>query len=235
VVDGISTTMTPRVSALEGAGDLDGARRAALRGARIATLVHLPIVVTFLLRGETFIGLWMGHAYAEPSGHVLRILSLAYWLLAGRQIMVSTMMGLSRHKAVVPVAWLEALLNVGLSVTLVRTLGIEGVAWGTTIPYLLMTVAVYPILFSRALGVSVVATWREVWLRPTFAVIPFGFASYAVDRWVHADSLLVFFAQVASVLVLALVGAWLVALDPLERRALAERLPPRLRVPALTK
>ena len=36
--------------------------------ARLATLVALPIIITLMLRGESFIGLWMGTKYAVLSG-----------------------------------------------------------------------------------------------------------------------------------------------------------------------
>ena len=68
---------------------------------RPATLVILPIAVTFLLRGRSFIGLWMGHEYGEQSGRVLCILDLALVFVAGNQVAISTMMGIGKHKPVV--------------------------------------------------------------------------------------------------------------------------------------
>jgi O-antigen/teichoic acid export membrane protein len=217
------------VSAQEGMGDMEGARRTALIGGKMAALVHLPIVVTFMLRGETFIGLWMGPEYAAPSGEVLWVLSVAYWFIAGRQIMVTTLMGLNRHRVLIPAALAEAALNVTLSVILVQKYGLVGVAWGTTIPFLINTTVVYPLLFSRSLGVPILATWRELWLLPSISIIPFLIVTYVVDRFYAPDSLLVFFGQVAAVLLFAIVGAWVLALNEQERLALSKRLPRRMR------
>lgn len=230
VVDGISHIVSPRVSAQEGKGDMEGARRTALIGGKIATLVHLPIIVTFILRGETFIRLWMGPEYAALSGEVLWVLSLAYWFIAGRQVMVTTLMGLNRHRVLVPAAWAEAALNVTLSVILVQTHGVVGVAWGTTIPFLITTTAVYPLLFSRSLGVSLLATWRELWLLPSLSIVPFLIVTYLVDRFQPPASLLLFFGQVAAALVFAIAGAWWLALNERERLALRARLPRRTRM-----
>lgn len=230
MVDGITHIVSPRVSAQEGMGDMEGARRTALIGGKIATLVHLPIVVTFILRGETFIRLWMGPEYAALSGEVLWVLSLAYWFIAGRQVMVTTLMGLNRHRVLVPAAWAEAAVNVTLSIILVQTHGVVGVAWGTTIPFLITTTAVYPLLFSRSLGVPMFAIWRELWLLPSISIAPFLIVTYVVDRFYAPESLLLFFGQVAAVLVFAIAGAWWLALNGRERLALSERLPRRLRV-----
>jgi len=41
------------------------------------TMLILPVVITFALRGRAFIGLWVGDEYASLSGTVLRILSIA--------------------------------------------------------------------------------------------------------------------------------------------------------------
>jgi O-antigen/teichoic acid export membrane protein len=229
LADGVAYTVPPRVSAQEGRGDMQGARLTALFGGKLASLVHLPIVVTFLLRGDTFIGLWMGPEYATPSGHVLWILSLAFWFIAGRQIMVTTLMGLNKHRVLVPAAWLEAILNGTLSVIFARKFGIQGVAWGMVLPSLLITTAVYPVLFSRAIGVRPSSVWNELWLRPSLAMIPFASATFAVDRLYPSSSLLVFFAQVAAVVGLAAAGGWWIAVTKQERVAIAARIPQRLR------
>ena len=199
-------------------------------GGKIATLVHLPIVVTFILRGETFIRLWMGPEYAALSGEVLWVLSLAYWFIAGRQVMVTTLMGLNRHRVLVPAAWAEAALNVTLSIILVQTHGVVGVAWGTTIPFLITTTAVYPLLFSRSIGVPMFATWRELWLLPSISIVPFVIVTYVVDRFYAPGSLLLFFGQVAAVLLFAIAGAWWLALNEQERLALRAHLPRRMQV-----
>jgi O-antigen/teichoic acid export membrane protein len=229
-VDGITHIVPPRVSAQEGMGDMEGARRTALVGGKIATLVHLPIIVTFMLRGDTFIRLWMGPEYAALSGEVLLILSLGYWFIAGRQVMVTTLMGLNRHRVLIPAAWTEAALNVTLSVILVQRYGVVGVAWGTTIPFLINTTFVYPLLFSRSLGLPLSATWRELWLLPSISIVPFMIVTYLVERFYAPASLLLFFGQVAALLFFAIGGALWIALNEGERRALSRRLPRRMRL-----
>jgi hypothetical protein len=61
----------------------------------------------------------------------------------------------------------------------------------------------------------------NAWLRPLASMIPFAVASAIVDLVWPAPNVLVFFLQVALVLPLALVGAWVVGLDRAERVMLA--------------
>jgi O-antigen/teichoic acid export membrane protein len=229
VVAGISYTVPPRVSAQQGRGDMDAARRTALVGGKLATLVHLPIMITFLLRGETFIGLWMGPEFAIPSGQILWILSLGYWLMAGRQVLGTTMMGLNEHRLFVPFAWVEAGIIVGLSVLLVRTHGISGVAWATTAAYAVFSAAIYPLLFGRVLKVGVPRIWKEVWLVGNLAMIPFWLASWGMEKLWAPSSVWVFFLQVAIALPVAIAGAWWLAMTPSDRLPFLSLLPGRSR------
>src|SRR4029077_8479440 len=97
----------------------------------------------------------MDPQYEEFSGNVLRVLALAMPLWAGSSIIGSSMLGISRHKPLVPVALLEGLCHLGLSIFLVRRIGIVGVAWGTLIPSLLVSALFGPWYLRYTLGVPV--------------------------------------------------------------------------------
>ena len=103
-----------------------------------------------------------------------------------------------------------------------------GVALGTVVPNLVTTLLVTPWMVRRVLGTPLPTIWRELWLRPIAAMIPFAAATWAVERVSPARGLTGFFAGVALALPVAAAGAWVVALTPGERRAVAaslQRLP----------
>jgi len=220
-VSGISQTLTPSASALEAENEGDELERMLLVGARIATLIVLPIVVTFIFRGGSFIGLWMGEEYAKPSGDVLCILSLALWFAIGYQVVVATMMGISKHAGIVPAFIIEAVCNIGLSVYWLQSYGIVGVAWGTTAPRLVASLLFAPWYVNRVLGTSIPKFWLAVWIRPAIAIAPFALASWQIEQHWPADNLILYFAQVAAILPLAALGAWAVSLTPSEKSRLA--------------
>jgi O-antigen/teichoic acid export membrane protein len=224
-ISGISTTVTPRISALEGTGLIEEAQRFAVMGARVATLALLPIVITFLLRGDTFIGLWMGAEYAELSGRVLWILSISLCFDAGRQVIATSLMGLNRHRVLVIPFLSEAVLNLTLSIILVQPFGIVGVAWGTTMPRIFFTLAVLPMVFSRVLEIPLTRLWMEAWIWPFLSMVPFALGTALLDVRASPTSLLEFFTQVGLVMPLAVLGALAVGLTKDQRKKVLNTLP----------
>ena len=219
-ISGISQTITPWVSSLEGGGKLDELQRVLLAAARISTLVVLPIVLTFIVRGRTFIGLWMGQDYAKPAGDVLQILSLGLWFVVGYQVVVATMMGISKHRGLVPAFVVEAVCNIGLSVVWIRSYGIVGVAWATTVPRMAGSLLFMPWYLRRVLGIPIRKLWLTVWVYPSLAMVPFVIGSYAIERWWPASNLVLYFGQVVLALPLAGIGAWAMSLTPAEKHRL---------------
>jgi O-antigen/teichoic acid export membrane protein len=207
----------------------EGLQHAILKQARYCALAMWPIFITLIFRGSSFIGLWMGSSYAELSGHVLWILSVPWLFGTGASVVASGMLGISQHKRVVPFALAEGLGNLALSIALVKPMGILGVAWGTAIPNLAISILFWPWYIRRTIGVPVREYAYSLWLRPTFAMLPFTLCTLAVNRWWHAPNLLFFFAQVAVIFPSALLGIWYLGLIAEERNAYTKFLPQLLR------
>jgi O-antigen/teichoic acid export membrane protein len=224
LVGGFSRIMTPMASKMEVENDGAKLREAALKAARYCAIAILPVFLTFIIRGSSFIELWMGPSYAELSGHVLWILSIPWFFGAGAAVLSSVMLGISRHKPVVPVAIAEGLCNLALSIILVRKIGIVGVAWGTAIPNIAVNLLFWPWYVRRTLGVPVREYARSLWLLPTLSLLPFAICSYLVGRFSPATSLLIFFLQVAAILPVAVLGAWFIGLTREERETYAPQL-----------
>lgn len=224
LVGGVSQTVSPLASALDGRGQEHRVQEALVSGARLAMLVVTPVAITFLLRGPAFIALWMGTDYRELSGAVLRILTVALWAVSGYQVVTATVMGIGRHQGLVPAFLAEVVCNVALSVWWVRPYGIVGVAWGTTVPRLAFSLLFAPWYARRALAIPMQRLWLSVWVRPTLAMVPFALATYTIERFWPADNLPLYFTQVVMVLPLALVAAWFTCFSVPERRAVAVRL-----------
>ncbi len=224
LIGGISTTMTPLASSLEAGEHADDLQRILLKGTRYATLIILPIALTFMLRGTSFIGLWMGLEYRALSGRVLLILSVALALAAGNQAATATMLGISKHKVLVPVALGEAVSNLALSIALIHRMGIIGVAWGTTLPSLGVSFLFWPGYIRRTLRIPIRSYILSRWIRPSIAVVPFAVCTYAIERLWPAPNLPLFFLQVGTALPLALMGAWYVGLTSSDRQHFSQRL-----------
>jgi O-antigen/teichoic acid export membrane protein len=217
VAGALSKMMTPRVSALTSLGSKNvGAE--VIGAAKTATLATAPIAATFLLRGESFVNLWMGTEYGPASGEILRVLALAVLLGGARSVAAASIIGANKHRTLIPGLAIEAALNIALCIALVRPLGIVGVAIGALVPSILVSVFFIPRYLNNATGIPVAAFYRQAWILPTLACVPFALASFAVERHFPASNLLTFFMQVISLLLLVPAGAWFMCLTAAERQ-----------------
>src|SRR3989442_1286939 len=203
---------------IEAKQDESQLHRIVLFGSRAGTMVMLPIAMTFMLRGSSFIGLWMGPQYAELSGRILWILSITLLFWAGNAVNAGILLGLSKHKPIVPVLLAEGFCNLALSVIWVKRMGILGVAWGTVVPSLCSSLIFWPWYTRRTLGVHPLAYLTSAWIRPAIAIVPFALGSYLIEHFWPVHHLLLFFLQVALVLPLAIVGYSAVCLDQTQRK-----------------
>lgn len=221
LVGGFSRTMTPLASKLEVETSREGLQQAILKQARFCAMAMWPIFLTLIIRGSSFIGLWMGASYSELSGHVLWILSFPWLFGTGASVVASAMLGIGQHKRVVPFALAEGLGNLVLSIALVKPMGILGVAWGTAIPNLAISLFFWPWYIRRTIGIPLREYAYSLWVRPAMAMLPFVICTLAVNRWWQASNLLFFFGQVAAIFPSALLGIWFFGLQPEERRNFA--------------
>jgi O-antigen/teichoic acid export membrane protein len=218
LVGGIRTTLAPQASALEGRGQREALRELALQGARYCTLLAVPLAATLALRGASFIGLWMGAAYGEPSGAVLAVLAIRLVFLGATGAGANVMLGASRERAVAGAHVVQAAVSVATMLLLVRPFGLSGVAWGTTGPAVAAALLLWPWLMRQTFGVGFRDYVDAAWARPVAAHLPFIAMTWAVERWWPASSLPVFIVQVVALMPLALLGVWLVGLSAAERR-----------------
>ncbi|WP_158790527.1 polysaccharide biosynthesis C-terminal domain-containing protein [Granulicella sp. L60] len=196
VVTALSTTFIPLASGMEASGRTEDLKKLLLRGTQATLGLVLPIGITLLFRGKTFIGLWVGKQYSEISGTVLQILLISLFFTIANNTAGNITFATGKHKAVAKVAMIEAALNLGLSIFLVKTVGIYGVAWGTSISMALIHIIFWPAYVQKTIGVSIRTYIWDGWLKVTLCSLPFAAASLAVDRYVHASSMLSFFLQI---------------------------------------
>jgi len=224
MVSGISQATSPLASALQARDDFAGLRKLILHSSQLGSMVAMPIALTFILRGSHFIGLWMGAQYADLSGKVLAVLSGTILFTAGNTPTGGIMLGLGKHKPIVPALMFEGICNLTLSILLLGRMGVLGVAVGTLIPCLLTSLLFWPWYVRRMVNIPALTYMVNAWVRPGVALIPFALASYITDRFWQASHLLLFFLQVAICLPLALAGYWAICLDVELRGEISRRV-----------
>ena len=100
IVSSMTTTFTPLASTFEAQGSYQNLRRLVIHGTRAALLVSLPIEAALFFRGHTFIRLWMGEQYAQPSGTVMQILLLSLVFSTANTTSGGIVYGMEKHKRI---------------------------------------------------------------------------------------------------------------------------------------
>jgi O-antigen/teichoic acid export membrane protein len=193
-------------------------------GVKICTLVALPVAASFVVLGEQFIRLWMGPEFAGPSSGVLAVLAVATFLAAPQYVFSAVLYGMSRHRIIALLRIIEAVGNLVLSIMLVQTLGIVGVALGTAIPSAIMVMVVLPLIAGPVIGATLPRFYSQAYIRPLLAVVPFVTAAYWVQATYPAESLAGFFLQVLGLLTLYVPCAIAIVLNAEERSLLLSRV-----------
>ncbi|HZY71718.1 MAG TPA: oligosaccharide flippase family protein [Edaphobacter sp.] len=200
VVSAVSTTFTPLASGLEASGKMDDLRRLLLRGTQATLGIAMPISVALALRGKTFITLWMGPQYSEISGTVLQILIISQFFGIANGTAGSIMMAIDKHKPVAMWAVVEAILNLSLSIILVKIIGIYGVAWGTSLAMGIVHLTFWPRYVRKILEVPIKRFIWVGWIKITLCAVPYAVVCAITDRYWHAGNLISFFAQIIVIL-----------------------------------
>jgi len=200
VVSSLTVTFLPIVSGLEAEGQQHQLRQVLIYGTRAALLVALPIILALFTRGRTFIGLWMGEQYADVSGRVLEILLLSEIFAIANFTSSAIGLGLGKHGPVALWATAEAGSNLVLSVWLAHRFGLEGVAWGTVIPSLVIHLLLWPRYVCKLVDIPIRQYLWQGWVQPGLAAVPFGIACYIVEHVWTPTNLLLFFVQIVVLL-----------------------------------
>jgi len=151
----IAAVVMPTATRLQTQGKQAELREIFLKWSKIALSLTLAAGLFLMVLGPRFIAWWVDPSFERPAGQVLQILMLSYlFFLPVRGVALPILMGLG--KAGLPtVGFLVAgVLNLGLSILLVRPFGLGGVALGTAIPNVLFAAMVF-IHACRELDVSV--------------------------------------------------------------------------------
>ena len=201
----MTMSFVPAASTYEAAGDVSKLRSLYQIGTRAIMALSLPIIATLLVRGRTFIGLWMGPQYTQRSGTVLIILAMALIFSQANNAAFAIAFGTERHKVTARWAVIEGVSNLVLSVTLVHFIGINGVAVGTLLPSLFFQVVMWPRYIGKMLDFSPWAVIFKVWAPMLLCVVPFGVASYALNAYMPPHSIAMFLLQTVALLPVFLV------------------------------
>lgn len=134
----IAAVVMPTATRLQSQGKLPELREIFLKWSKIALSITMMVGLFLLVLGPRFIAWWVGPEFEGPAGDVLQILMISYLIfLPVRGVALPILMGLGKPRLATIGFLVAGLMNLGLSILLVRPFGLAGVAIGTAVPNVL--------------------------------------------------------------------------------------------------
>jgi O-antigen/teichoic acid export membrane protein len=209
--------LAPRASELSADDDQRGIRELLTVSTKYMLLTALPAATVFFVMGENFITLWMGPSFAN-SAQVLTILTIA--ILSHLMLMPSEtiLLGMGKHRVVARLMIVQAVANLGLSLALVRPMGIRGVALGTAIPMACFLFASLFIYYRYHFRLPLGDYLRRSIPAPLAAQVPFAALILLFKTYAPPSSLAMFFVEVTAAFLPYGALAFFFFLSSVERR-----------------
>jgi len=139
----IAAVVMPTATRLQTQGRTAELREIFLKWSKIALSLTLAAGLFLIVLGPRFIAWWIDPTFERPACQVLQILMVSYLIfLPVRGVALPILMGLGKPGLPTIGFLVAGVLNLGLSILLVRPLGLAGVALGTAIPNVLFAALV---------------------------------------------------------------------------------------------
>lgn len=229
LVYGATFVLAPTASELDTLGEGRKLRAMLVAGSRYSVLVSWPVLIGLVIFGSNLLRTWVGPKYA-PDALLLAVLTLPTMVALPQSTAGSVLFGISRHRGVVLIAMLSALVNLGLSVWwahspgLMRQLfgdtvppGLVGVAMGTALPLLLLSGIGTAVYACRVLGEPLGAYAWNGMLQPALVSLAFAVPAYFANRLFHPVGWLPIFGTCAACWAVFVAVAWNVGISAADR------------------
>ena len=159
--------------------DCDSARRddrlqeLLVQGTRLSLATTLPVIGSLALLAQPVVVGWTGPEFAAAAA-VLQILAVVVLVRVGTATAATVLRGAGHHRLLAFSNLAAAIVNIGLSIVLIRTHGLPGMAVATLIPVTCRAVAVLVPVACARVKISLsrfitAAVWPAAW--PAFLVL----------------------------------------------------------------
>jgi O-antigen/teichoic acid export membrane protein len=222
-INAISVVIVPTISHFEAEKDFKVIMDIYTRSTRYLYYISGYLLIALLFFGGPFILLWVGEDFA-PSIRILHTLIIAATIYFPQMIANSVLFGISRHKIALYILAVEAVSNIGLSLLLVKSYGIWGVALGTAIPQTLIYTIVYPVVFYRVMNSDVktfyITAVKSLSISGLFVLPP----ALIMWKFLTPDSWLTLLFDCAVMTVIMMFGFYRFVLSKDDRAKIVEKL-----------
>lgn len=159
------SALIPAFSEIEAKGERPKLVEAYLRSTKYMVFFVLPLFVFLIVAAPELMLAWMGKGF-ESSVLIIRVLSVAWMMNAFAQVAGTVCIAIDKPQIMSSGSVIMVVLNIILSIVLIKIFGFYGVAWGTllavntgTVYYVARLNKELNMPFSRIIGVIRPALW----------------------------------------------------------------------------
>jgi O-antigen/teichoic acid export membrane protein len=216
--------LSPTASEMETLGETEKLQAMLIAGSRYSVLLAWPVLAALIIFGGALLSTWVGEKYRE-AGLLLTILAIPTLASLPQSAASSMLYGISRHKGVVGLSLVNALLNLGLSLWWVRPYGLPGVALANAVPLALVGGVATAVYASHAMQLSVRRYLWEGIGQPGVVCLAFVVPALLIERLWHPIGWLPLGLAVGGSWLVFAAAAWRWGVAPSERRRWADTIP----------
>lgn len=180
LVHSATWVLSPTASELETRGESSKLHAMMIAGSMYSVLMSWPVLFALVIFGENLLTTWVDAEHASAAT-LITILAVPTLLALPQSATSALLFGISRHKGVVALSLLNALLNLGLSILWVRPFGLTGVAMGTAVPLAVVSGVATLVYGCRALELPLGRYLWEGLVRPGLVSLVFVVPAIAIQ------------------------------------------------------
>lgn len=183
VVENLAQVFMPMSSHSDARGNMDRLQKIFVAGNRFCAFTIFPICAMLVVLGKSVIRVWVGARYVDRCYPVLLILLLSTTLMLAQAASPRVLFGMNKHRTWAIVTLIEGVVNIALSIALVRPYGIIGDALGTAVPLALTTMFFLPGHLCKQLQIRLITYLREAYLLPLVICVPLTLVLLLMKQW----------------------------------------------------
>lgn len=184
-VIGIAAVVMPMATRMHAQGQHAELRKLFFKWSKIALSLTLFGSFFLIVYGPELIRAWIGSSFEKPAGIVLQVLMISGLVfLPVRGVAIPILMGIGKPGKATVAFLISGVLNLVLSVILVRPLGLLGVAIGTAIPNVLFGIVLL-VICAKELNFRILEYMSRVVKLPLIGAIPLAVTLVWCDRSLH--------------------------------------------------
>ena len=213
----ISGLFLPRISMMVAKNaDVSELTSMMIKYGRIQYIILAFILSGFILYGQKFIEIWAGNDYLKSYYIVLAIMiPITIPLIQNIGISILQAKNLQGFRSIILI--FIALLNIAISLVLVKQYGGLGVAIGTGSSYLIGNGLIMNIYYHYKIGINVQLFWRNI-LSLSFVVLTILFVGLIMNYFIVNDSLLFYMIKIFCFSLIFLSSMWLLGFNNYEKK-----------------